>query len=52
MPFSNPKQPIAVFLNIKRRQGANAARAFAEKHRKDMGKSGGAKPYRARKRSK
>lgn len=36
MPYSNPKQPVAAFLDIKRRQGLQAARAFADRHKADM----------------
>lgn len=52
MPYDNPKQPLAIFLNIKRRKGLEAAKTFANKHSADMGKSQGGRPYRARKRSK
>jgi hypothetical protein len=36
MPYSNPKQPIAIFLDIKRRQGLAAAKAFGAEHREEM----------------
>lgn len=49
MPYDNPKQPIAAFLNIKRRKGPAAARAFAKKHRADLSKGSSARPYKARK---
>lgn len=39
MPYSNPKQPTAIFLNIKRRKGEAAAKAFARKHREEMSAS-------------
>lgn len=32
MPYDNPKQPVAIFLSIKRRQGLAAAKAFGRKH--------------------
>lgn len=53
MPYSNPKQPAAIFLSIKRRKGLAAAKAFGRKHRDEL--SAGAKathgqpPYKARK---
>ena len=46
MPYSNPKQATAAFLNIKRRQGLEAARAFGRKHREDL--SRGAKSHAPR----
>lgn len=56
MPYSNPKQPVAIFLDIKRRQGLEAAKAFGRKHSAEMSKGSkaaaknrGARPYRARK---
>lgn len=36
MPYDDPKQAVAIFLDIKRRQGAAAARAFGRKHREDF----------------
>lgn len=36
MPWSNPKQPVAIFLDLKRRKGDAAARAFAKKHPGEM----------------
>lgn len=39
MPYSNPKQPVAIFLDIKRRQGLEAAKAFGRKHRTEMKQS-------------
>ena len=36
MPWSNPKQPVAIFLDLKRRKGEGAARAFAKKHPGEM----------------
>ena len=36
MPYSNPKQPVAIFLSIKRRQGLKAAKAFGRKHSEDF----------------
>lgn len=51
MPYSNSKQPVAIFLNLKRRKGAAAAKAFAEKHSADMSKgarAAGSRPYKAR----
>lgn len=37
MPYNtDKKQATAIFLNIKRRRGAMAARAFARKHAADM----------------
>jgi hypothetical protein len=46
MPYSNPKQAVAIFLDLQRKKGQEAARAFAQKHKKDM--SGGKKPYKPR----
>lgn len=58
MPYSNPKQPIAIFLDIQRKKGQAAAKAFADKHRSEMSRGAkaaardrGSRPYRARKRS-
>lgn len=48
MPYSNPKQAKAIFLNIKRRRGMAAAKAFGRKHAEDMAKDGGQKPYKSR----
>jgi hypothetical protein len=48
MPYENPKQATAIYLDIKRRQGQAAARAFARKHSGDMAKNRGAKPYKSR----
>lgn len=39
MPYSNPKQAMAVFLSIKRQKGEAAAKAWAHKHHDDMSKS-------------
>lgn len=36
MPYSNPKQALAVFLDIQRKRGQAAAEAFGRKHREDM----------------
>ena len=36
MPYSNPKQAVAVFMDIKRKKGLDAASAFGRKHREDM----------------
>lgn len=38
MPYDNPKQPVAIFMDLMRRRGEAAARAFASKHRADMSK--------------
>ena len=50
MPYDNPKQATAIFLNIRRRKGAAAAKAFARKHSGDMarGVERGKAPYRRR----
>lgn len=49
MPYSNPKQATAVFLNIKRREGLAAAKAFGRKHREDMARGQKARrPYTPR----
>jgi hypothetical protein len=37
MPYDNPKQASAIFLAIKRRQGPAAAKAWAKKHKGEMG---------------
>lgn len=51
MPYSNPKQPVAIFLSLKRRQGMAAAKAFARKHRDEMAKGAKAtNKYRTRSR--
>lgn len=39
MPYSNPKQSTAAFLNIKRRQGLAAAKAFGRRHREDLARA-------------
>lgn len=59
MPYKNPKQGLAVFLDIQRKRGQAAASEFAHKHKSDMArgakaaaKDRGSKPYRARKRGK
>jgi plasmid stabilization system protein ParE len=36
MPYDNPKQATAIFLDIKRKQGLSAAKAFGRKHREDL----------------
>ncbi len=36
MPYDNPKQAKAIFLNIKRKKGLAAAKQFGEKHREDF----------------
>lgn len=50
MPYSNSKQPVAIFLDIKRRQGLAAAEAFGRKHRAEMAKGAkgahGQRPYK------
>jgi hypothetical protein len=54
MPYPK-KQAVAVFMDIKRRQGLEAAKAFGRKHRDDLSKGAkahGQRPYKARKRSK
>lgn len=49
MPYDNPKQPIAIFLDIKRRQGLAAAKRFGEKHREEFKKRRKKpRPYRPR----
>lgn len=55
MPYSNPKQPVAAFLNIKRKQGLSAAKAFGRKHREELEsaakskmKASGQRPYSGR----
>lgn len=57
MPYSNPKQPVAIFLDIQRRRGQAAAEAFARKHRNEMSRGAKAaakdrsgRAYRARSR--
>lgn len=47
MPY-DPKQAKAIFLNIKRKKGLAAAKAFGEKHAADFRKSTGQRPYKAR----
>ena len=48
MPYSR-KQAQAIFLDIQRRQGSVAAKAFGRKHSGDLSKSNGRKrPYRPR----
>lgn len=47
MPYSNPRQPVAIFLSIKRRRGEAAAEAFGRKHRDEFRK---AARYRTRNR--
>lgn len=52
MPYSNPKQATAAFLDIKRRQGLGKAKAFGRKHADALSKAAkmrGKKPYRSRK---
>lgn len=46
MPYQQ-KQARAIFLDIKRRQGLEAAKQFGRKHKADL--SGG-RPYRPRRR--
>lgn len=36
MPYSNPKQAIAVFLDIKRKKGLDAAKAWGRQHRGEL----------------
>jgi hypothetical protein len=52
MPWKNAKQPIAIFLDIRRRQGEHAAKQFAEKHQSEMSRGAqaahGKRPYKAR----
>ena len=36
MPYKDPKQAKAIFLDIKRREGLAAAKAFGRKHREDF----------------
>lgn len=51
MPYDDPKQPVAIFLNLKRRQGMAAARAFGRKHRDEFKKRRRKpRPYRPRRR--
>lgn len=45
MPYDQ-KQAQAIFLNIKRKKGAKAARAFGKKHRQDLSKGAVAKSAR------
>jgi hypothetical protein len=56
MPYSNPKQALAIFLEIQRRRGQAAAEAFGKKHSADMSrgakaaaKASGRRPYRPKK---
>ena len=49
MPYDNPKQAVAIFLDIKRRQGSAAAKAFGRKHRGDFkARRKKPRPYRPR----
>lgn len=36
MPYENPRQAVAIFLDIKRRKGDAAAHRWARKHRADF----------------
>jgi hypothetical protein len=47
VPYDNPKQAVAAFLNIRKRQGQRAASTFAKKHGRDM--EAGAKAAHAEK---
>lgn len=47
MPYPK-KQAVAIFLDIRRRQGEAAAKSFAHKHSADMARGKGERPYRAR----
>lgn len=48
MPYDNPKQATAIFMDIARKRGMAAAKAFGRKHSEDM--SRGQKGRKARKR--
>ena len=53
MPYSNPKQATAIFLDIQRKRGQAAAKAFADRHRGDMKRAAqdrSSRTYNARKR--
>lgn len=47
MPYKDPKQAKAIFLDIKRRQGLQAAKAFGRKHR-DAFRKGAGTSYKSR----
>ena len=49
MPYKNPKQPIAIFLDLQRRKGDAAAKAFAHKHPREMSKGAKRRRYTPRK---
>lgn len=52
MPYDDPKQAVAIFLDIKRRKGAAAAKAFGRKHSEDFkGRRRKPRPYRPRRRT-
>ena len=36
MPYDNPKQAVAIFLDIKRKKGLKKAKEFGRKHREDF----------------
>lgn len=48
MPYKDPKQATAIFLDIKRREGMAAAKAFGRKHRADFKGDKRPRPYRSR----
>ena len=48
MPYSNPKQATAIFMDIQRKRGMAAAKAFGRKHKADMAR-GAMASYRSRK---
>lgn len=50
MPYANRKQAVAIFLNIKRRQGQKAAEAFGRKHRADFKVESRNSGYKSRRR--
>lgn len=47
MPWKNPKQAAAIFLNLQRRKGLAAAEAFGRKHREEMSQ-GARRPYKSK----
>lgn len=51
MPYSDPKQAVAIFLSIKRKRGLAAAKAFGRKHADDFGRKHKPRPYRPRRKA-
>lgn len=48
MPWKNPKQATKILMEIKRKQGSEAASAFGREHRGELKRRRKPRPYKPR----